>query len=248
MRVSNQFKRSNLGVDTVKRMIDHAAKNGFEAISFTGGEPLLALDEICTLIKHAYRSGIHLTRTGTNGFLFKNPDSPKFLDRIKALIEKLADTPLYTFWISIDSADPGTHEKMRGFKNVIKGIEKALPYFHDAGIFPAANLGINRNIGGCNEYLYQVGSGKIRFHSEEFYHRFREAFRKFYRFLLTLGFTMANSCYPMSEDDSGETVYAASSEDLVVRFSNQEKLALFRAFFETRISRHSSCGPFRTWY
>jgi molybdenum cofactor biosynthesis enzyme MoaA len=82
MNVTNRFKRSSLEVDDVKIMIDHASANGFEAISFTGGEPLLLLDEICSLINYAHQSGIHLIRTGTNGYLFRNPESPTYLDRV----------------------------------------------------------------------------------------------------------------------------------------------------------------------
>ncbi len=71
-------------------------------------------------------------------------------DRIRRLVEMLADTPLRNFWISLDSADPAVHERMRGFPGVVAGIEKALPIFHQHGIYPSANLGINRNMGAIH--------------------------------------------------------------------------------------------------
>jgi len=71
---------------------------------------------------------------------------------MKRMAESLAATPLRNLWISIDSAVPEVHEKMRGFPGVIRGIEKALPIFHQFGIYPSANLGINRNMGGESPY------------------------------------------------------------------------------------------------
>lgn len=70
MRATEKFKRSVLDVDYVKKIIDHCAENQVEAISFTGGEPLLYLDNIVELITCANRAGIQYNRTGTNGFLF----------------------------------------------------------------------------------------------------------------------------------------------------------------------------------
>jgi hypothetical protein len=55
---------------------------------------------------------------------------------------------------------------------------------------------------------------------------------------MDLGFTMVNSCYPMSVEavssDSGlSPVYAATSLDPVVRFSPVEKGLLYKALFDT---------------
>ena len=71
--------------------------------------------------------------------------------------------------VSIDSADPKTHEEMRGLKGVIKGIEIALPILHKHGIYPVANLGINRNIAGLGKISPKITD------NTELYQRFREA-------------------------------------------------------------------------
>ena len=55
----------------------------FQVISFTGGEPLLLLEDVAALIRHAGRAGIRFIRTGTNGFLFARPDSPGFEARVR---------------------------------------------------------------------------------------------------------------------------------------------------------------------
>lgn len=223
MRREAPFERSLLGVDRAKEIIDCAARAGVSAISITGGEPLLFLDDVVELLRHAGQAGIPYLRTGTNGFLFCGSDSPEFTRRIETIAGKLAGTDLYTLWISIDSADPATHESMRGFPGVIRGIEKALPIFHSHGIYPAANLGMNRNMG-----RYRLDAG---FTAQQG----REACTQFYDFVTNLGFTIANACYPMSAEGDSElnAVYAATADADLVRFSTAEKITLFNALSET---------------
>jgi hypothetical protein len=227
MRREAPFQRSLLGVDRAKEIIDRAARAGVSAVSFTGGEPLLFLDDVVELLRHAGQAGIPYLRTGTNGFLFCGSDSPDFTRRIETIAGKLAGTDLYTFWISIDSADAATHETMRGFPGVIRGIEKALPIFHSHGIYPAANLGMNRNMG-----RKRLGAG---FTSQQC----QEACAQFYDFVVGLGFTIANACYPMSAEGNPElsAVYAASADADLVRFSAAEKITLFGALSET-VAKH----------
>ena len=237
MRRSRQINRYTLGREQAKRLIDSAAANGIRALSLTGGEPLLFLDDIVELTTHAGRAGIPCVRTGTNGFLFRNSDRPDFHSDIARIAEKLASTPLYTFWISIDSADPASHERLRGLSGVIRGIGKALPIFHEHGIYPAVNLGVNRAIGSIDAqpYLSQLGR-------ETFLQRFKDGFAAYYRLATDLGFTMANACYPMSGDpdigtDSHDatagSTYGAISSDAIIHFSREEKSLIYQALFET---------------
>jgi MoaA/NifB/PqqE/SkfB family radical SAM enzyme len=233
MRVTETFQRSTLQMDDIKRLIDAAAEKSFQAISFTGGEPLLYPQELAQLILHAGKAGIPYIRTGTNGYFFRNPEKPDFQRRVNTVAESLAGTPLRNFWISIDSYVDEFHEKMRGFTGVVRGIQKALPVFHSMGLYPSANLGINRNIGG-----YLTCSLKPnRFQLEESYLEtfeqvYFKAFSKFYQKIKDMGFTMANTCYPMSidhnETDMGlQAVYPASAVEDIVSFSQKEKERLF---------------------
>jgi hypothetical protein len=139
------------------------------------------------------------------------------------------EAQVYTFWISIDSADVAVHERMRGLPGVIKGIERALPIFHAQGFYPSDNLGITRNVGGTDA---PDGSDL-----GQLYDYFRTSFRRFYTRAIELGFTIANSCYPMSvnaTDRQGlDAVYQASADDAIVRFSGPEKAQIFRALYET---------------
>jgi MoaA/NifB/PqqE/SkfB family radical SAM enzyme len=226
-------------VDDAKRILDAAVRNGIKIVSFTGGEPLLLLDDLVQLINYAGRVGIQHIRTGTNGFVFANANAPHFQSKINRLAERLASTPLRNLWISIDSAVPSVHEKMRGFPGVIHGIQKALPILHEHGIYPAANLGINRRIlGATTETLQREATMTLEDFHQGFYNAFRKAFSAFNRFVIELGFTMASICYPMSIDGSDDShglkpVYGATSEDRLVRFSKSEKTLLYKALLDT---------------
>lgn len=225
MRATKSFSRSKLEVDSVKRIIDSAVEKGVSAISFTGGEPLLFFQEIILLLKYAKEAGIKYTRTGTNGFMFIDSGNRDYMSHITRIAEALAESGIYSFWISIDSSEPAIHESMRGLPRVIQGIEKALPVFHRYGIYPSANLGINRNI---------VNSNHVNtFDSSLFHCVFREGFRKFYRFVIDLGFTIANVCYPMSMNYNLNAVYGAISGAHLVQFSTSEKALVYKALFDT---------------
>jgi len=227
MRRSASFARSILSLDDGKRIIDHAAASGISALSLTGGEPFLFQRELITLIKYAGEAGIPYIRTGTNGYLFMNHDRTGFHDRVSELAAALASTTLYTFWISVDSSVPEVHERMRGLPGVIKGIEKALPIFHEHGIYPSANLGITRNVCPSRYDTNDVVS-------EDGY---RAGFRDFFTHLIDMGFTIANACYPMSigngSGDSLSAVYEATAADELVRFSAKETVIVLNALRET---------------
>ena len=133
MRKTADIRRTRLKTDDLRQILDAAGEKGVAAVSFTGGEPLLFLEQVTALISHAGRAGIPYIRTGTNGFLFCGSRQPGFKDRIRAMADKLAATPLRNFWISLDSAVPTVHEQMRGLPDVVRGIETAIPIFHEIG-------------------------------------------------------------------------------------------------------------------
>ncbi|MBU0994156.1 MAG: radical SAM protein [Proteobacteria bacterium] len=239
MRISNPFRRSRLSNDQIKKIIDAAAANGVAALSFTGGEPLLCLDDLTELIQYAGHSGIRFIRTGTNGFFMRINGSniDRFKSRVTETIEKLASTPLRNFWISMDSSVPEVHEAMRGLPGVIGGIEKAIPIFHAHGLYPSVNLGVNRNIGG--RFTSELDPREFPCETdylEAFYNRYREAMRQFYKRVINMGFTIANTCYPMSIDTSEKdtnAVYAATATDRIVRFTQAEKAVLFKVLMDS---------------
>ena len=92
MRITEKFKRSRLANDEIKKIIDAAASRKTAAISFTGGEPFLYTDDLLDLIGYAGKKGIKYIRTGTNGYLFANPQSPRFYDKVQRLAERMSKT------------------------------------------------------------------------------------------------------------------------------------------------------------
>ncbi len=233
------YPRHTANFDDIKRTIETAGIKGFKAISFTGGEPLLYTDEIMELSIYAEMAGIEYIRTGTNGYIFMNSHEDKFYSRIHSFAERLQKTKIRNLWISIDSAVPEVHEKMRGLPGVIKGIEKALPIFHQYDIYPSINLGINRNINGLWEEMKDKKIGD----SEAFYDYFNKGFDSFFRFAKNLGFTIANACYPMSvskdNDKNLSAVYGADSLNNVVSFDESEKINIYKALMD-QIPNHRS--------
>lgn len=225
MRATEKFKRSRISVDQGRQLIDHAAAQGVQFLSFTGGEPLLFGNDLLELIDYAGKAGITYTRTGTNGYLFRYNGQSDFLDTINRLAEKMARTKLYTFWISIDSAVAEVHENMRGMKGLFTGIEKALPVFHSHGIYPSVNLGINRMVGGTR-LDYNPNE------PEAFSDQVKRSFEAFYSTVINLGFTIANACYPMSGENETGDVYKATSTSDIVTFSRQEKAMVFSTLKE----------------
>jgi MoaA/NifB/PqqE/SkfB family radical SAM enzyme len=238
MRVGEPYRRSTLEDAEVRRILSAAAANRVGAVSFTGGEPMLLFDRLIDWIDYAGQVGVPYIRTGTNGFFFRNPDSPDFDARVERAARRLAAVPLRNFWISLDSCYPEVHESMRGFSGVVEGIRRALPVFHAHGLYPSANLGINRNVGGdMTRHLTPGRFSSTTAYLDAFYRTYRVAFRRFYRLVIDLGFTMVNTCYPMSvgdpEAEGGlDAVYAATAVGDIVRFTAQEKVRLFRALRE----------------
>lgn len=231
MRKTEPFRRSKLPEEEIYKIINSAARQNIQALSFTGGEPFLYQEDLLSLLIYASQLGIPYLRTGTNGFMFSQSEDSHFEDKIHRFAEELSKTKLRNFWISIDSAEPETHEQMRGLKGVIRGIEKALPIFHEYGIYPAANLGINRNTGGSSKVSLKMTD------EDTFLNEFKESFDLFYQFVINLGFTMVNACYPMSseanEDSAIAAVYGAASDSSIISFSKDEKIQIFKALMET---------------
>jgi MoaA/NifB/PqqE/SkfB family radical SAM enzyme len=230
MRKGSQITRKTLNKDYLKQVIDYAVSEwNLQFLSFTGGEPFLFLDDIIELIDYAGNQGVKYIRTGTNGFIFQYYPTHigKFEKRVYSIAEKLSQTKLYTLWISLDSSDPNLHEEMRGFQGLIRGIEKALPILEEFGIYPAANLGINRNVGG--KY---TPDEITNFDKDRFYERYRKGFSDFYQRVIDMGFTISNTCYPMNLEIE-EAAYHATSQDHIVSFRAEEKAVLFQALYDT---------------
>lgn len=221
MSVDHAYPRHSLDPEIVDRILDTVARLGMQAVSFTGGEPLLDLPRLTGMIRRARKRGIPYIRTGTNGFIFQRHAAADFTDRMRRTADELLESGIRNFWISLDSSDPEIHEANRGLPGVVRGMAKALPVFHRCGLYPSVNLGINRLCGG------RIPALTGPFDAQEFRQGFGEAFGRFFGFATDLGFTIANCCYPMSQEDAA--VYQATSSDPFITFSPEEKKAMLLA-------------------
>ena len=237
MRVTEKFQRRTLDKEMVYNAIDAAGRQNISAISFTGGEPMLMMNDLCDYINRAGQRNIPFIRTGTNGSLFTGHQRPGFRARIHGLVQQLAATPVRNFWISLDSLSAHIHDTMRGFDELTTAIEKVLPIFHEAGLYPSVNLGINRNLGGKpTQDLSPRDYSEKKAYEAAVYATYQEAFSQFYERVIHMGFTIVNACYPMSVDTHAtdlDTVYQASATDDIVRFTPGEKKMIFKALYDT---------------
>jgi hypothetical protein len=221
MSCDNTFSRSKLEPQFVRRTLETAARRGVLSVSLTGGEPLLHADEVLGLLGYAHSLGILYTRTGTNGFMFRRHGTADFEEKVSELASRLTAARVHTFWISLDSADPETHERNRGLPGVCEGIQRALPVFHARGVYPVVNLGINRGMG--KRVIDPMSDPAV------FAGQVRNALRDFYQAVIDMGFTTANVCYPMNLDNADDTAaYRATSSAELVEFSQAERDILFK--------------------
>jgi MoaA/NifB/PqqE/SkfB family radical SAM enzyme len=231
MKKAAPIPRFQLRESQVKELLDQCAKNGVDAVSLTGGEPFINPALVLELLDYGSRRGLRFLRSGTNGYMFAPGGRPAETGTLRQFAKNLAATGIRNFWISLDSADPQTHETMRALPGVVEGIRRALPLFHAQGLYPAANLGINRNVAGPPIPPLDGPAGGPRF-----LEAYTAAFTAFFTKALELGFTMANVCYPMSSAQAGlaeeRPVYGAISGDPAVDFSPEELRLLFRALLE----------------
>jgi MoaA/NifB/PqqE/SkfB family radical SAM enzyme len=231
MRKTAQIERRKLGKERIQTILDQCRKNGIDAVSLTGGEPFFNLLEAVDLLRYAGRRGIEYLRTGTNGYMFAYGGQAAGTERTEEFVKALAATGIRNFWISLDSADTQTHENMRGLPGVVEGIRNALPVFHAHGIFPAVNLGINRNIAGS-----PIPPVRESADGDRFLESMRAGFTAFFSKALSLGFTMANVCYPMSsarqELSEDKAVYGAVSSAEIISFSPEELRLVFKALLD----------------
>ena len=124
-------ERPELTTDELKSVIDQAARLGIFQIIFTGGEPLLRKD-ILELIRHARRRGL-LTRLNTNSLLL---DGETAVALKKAGLNQCA--------LSLDDADPETHDRMRGLPGHHARTLESLNMLRDLGIYALANIYISK--------------------------------------------------------------------------------------------------------
>ncbi|MBQ9003827.1 MAG: putative heme d1 biosynthesis radical SAM protein NirJ2 [Eggerthellaceae bacterium] len=112
---------NELSTGEARKMIGEIARAGFKVMIFSGGEPLLR-DDIYELVEHAADLGLRCV-FGTNGTLIED----EVARRLKA-------SGAAAMGISIDSLDPATHDRFRGFAGAHTGALAGIESCKRAGL------------------------------------------------------------------------------------------------------------------
>jgi MoaA/NifB/PqqE/SkfB family radical SAM enzyme len=108
-----QRGQQELDTEQMKDLLDDFARIGTLGLSLTGGEPTLRPD-CFTLLDHARRRGM-LAHLNTNAYTLQTADQ----------VHALLDTGVESMNISLDGANPETHDRLRRAKHGFERVEHA---------------------------------------------------------------------------------------------------------------------------
>jgi MoaA/NifB/PqqE/SkfB family radical SAM enzyme len=152
---SNEFRAGkDLKTDTVLKIIHKFQELGVVWVGLSGGEPLLRKD-IAEIIKGI--DDISYTAIFTTGF-----------GLTERLARKLKDAGLFCFVISLDSTDPMTHDKLRGFKGAFDNAVNAIEISKNLGFYTVVStVATKENINNGElekllKYLYELNVDECR--------------------------------------------------------------------------------------
>jgi len=113
--------KKEMSTEQLKDVIRQLAEIGVESVSFFGGEPLLRKD-LLELVKY-------VSDLGMGAILETNA-----LALDKEMVTSLKEAGLNTATISIDSANPEKHDRLRGIPGLFDKMIKAVKHCKDAGL------------------------------------------------------------------------------------------------------------------
>jgi len=118
---------------------------GVLQVNFSAGEPLLR-DDIVELVRHAHDAGL-ITRINTNGLL---------LDRNR--VSELKKAGLTQCGVSIDDADPETHDELRGVPGAHAKALEGIRNLRESGILcQTLTCVTRRNLASGLEKIVELG-------------------------------------------------------------------------------------------
>ncbi|MHA2395131.1 MAG: radical SAM protein [Candidatus Thorarchaeota archaeon] len=130
---AGQKGHDELSTEEALKTIDKLADAGVVFLAFSGGEPTVRPD-ILTLVRRATERGMYVA-VATNGITFSNPDR----------VRLFKDAGMKFAQISIDGANPKTHDEFRGvpraFERTISGIKNCVA----EGLFVEVSTTVTRH-------------------------------------------------------------------------------------------------------
>lgn len=125
-------------------VIDQLASTGKPIVVLSGGEPLMR-DDIFEIARYGTERGLVMAM-GTSGYL---------LD--EATAERLAAAGVRSVAVSLDSADPDTHDAFRGVPGVWERAVAAIKHCRDAGLGVRINMTVMRPVLADVEEVIALG-------------------------------------------------------------------------------------------
>jgi MoaA/NifB/PqqE/SkfB family radical SAM enzyme len=177
-------RRRSVTLPQARDVIDIAVRNHIGYMLFVGGEPLVHKD-LPAMVRYCAESGIH-PMICTNGSLWTD-----------ANMRWYADQGLCSVIMSIDTTDPGLHEKNRGLPEVCQNIKAANATFRRLGIQTTASVTASRLI---------------------------ENYDLLPDFLKSLGFESCTFSYPLTKLGSS---YLSFSDSHLVNYRTDELIGVF---------------------
>jgi radical SAM protein with 4Fe4S-binding SPASM domain len=114
---SGNVSKMELSTEEAMKVVDQLADFGVTSLAFSGGEPLMRKD-FFEVARHAVDAGLYVS-LATNGTLL-NEDN----------VRKLKEVGLHYVEVSLDGADPKTHDYFRGkngaFNQTLQGLKNCL--------------------------------------------------------------------------------------------------------------------------
>ena len=139
--------KDEMSTGEIKKIIKDLREVGVNSINFFGGEPLIRKD-LPELVRYVKSFGMGVA-IDTNGYL---------LDRDIALT--LADAGMDMVHVSIDSADPETHDRMRGVPGIFDRAVAAIGYSKEAGMITRIGAYVDRERLNNGEFERLIELGK----------------------------------------------------------------------------------------
>lgn len=137
---------NELDKDDWIRVLDEFTQAGGQAVTFTGGEPLMYPD-FEAIIKAAYRNHLQITVL-TNGILWTN----ELIDELSSLIAEVQ--------VSIDGVDDVSNAKVRSAGTFNQLVENVIRFSKNGVRVSVATTFINDNIDSADQYVELVSKIK----------------------------------------------------------------------------------------
>ena len=151
--ITTEMRRSALPPAAVVQALRQGRVDGYNDVSFTGGEPTIRPDLI-GLVRTASRLGYRSIKVQSNGLVYSQPRN----------VDKLVEAGVTDFHVSIHSHDPETYDKIVNVEGAHEHMRNGLAALVQRGLKPTADLILKsdtyRQVADAIQWLHDLGVRK----------------------------------------------------------------------------------------